>query len=182
MATSNFGSTIFNKYFTVDADDVELYEEQKDEIKNVIRSLPEASDDVDDLEYLATVRANVEHVGVPFELSIKVYLRPGYYSGGYLDGRLFIDGVEYYNISDIIDDSADLLEQGFWDTDQACQYRSPGAVTGFARMQTKNLARKIEKAFNGMLANIEAAVAPVTEQYAAVAHFDNGETLYQKIA
>lgn len=183
MATSNFGSTIFSKYFTVHADECDEYDDIKDILAGALADVDGGYEDNDGGEQLAHIYRDVEFCGVPFEVRLDVLLKSGYYEGSYLDGRLFIDGVEYDSIHDLdAGDWADMLEQGLWDTDHACQYRSTGQVRGFCRMQAANLARRFEKTYNNMLADVEKAVAPCTDQLAAFATFSNGETCYKKVS
>lgn len=183
MATSNFGNTIFSKYFTVAADERDDYDDMKDNLAGALADVDGGIEDNDGGEKLAHIYREVEFCGVPYEVRLDVLLKPGYYEGAYLDGRLFIDGVEYDSFFDIdADECADMLEQGLWDTDQACQYRSTGQVRGFCRMQAANLARRFEKTYNKLLADVEKAVAPCTDKLAAVATFSNGETWYERVS
>jgi hypothetical protein len=129
---------------------------------------------------IASVFHEIEFCGVPFEFSLDVFLRPGYYEGAYLDGRIYLDGSEYDDVHDIV--FADILEQGLWDTDQACQYRSTGQVRGFAVMQSKNLKKRLLFLYSSIIENIEKAVAPLTDQIIEIGRFNNGSAVYKRVS
>ena len=107
-------------------------------------------------------------------------MRPVYYEGDYLDGIIYLDGSEYDDVHDI--DFADILEQGLWDTDQACQYRSTGQVHGFAVMQSKNLKKRLLALYSSIIENIEKAVAPLTDQIIEIGRFNNGSAVYKRVS
>ncbi len=181
MATSNFGYSIFNKLYVVDTDDCDEYEYIREEVQKALASLPGGY--TDDCGYnIAHIYRDVEFCGVPFELRLEISLNPGYYSGGWFDGKFFIDGEEYD--CQYIDESecASMLEFGLWQTGQACNYKSCGAVTGFAKMQSKKLLRRIEKTYIDLLQEVEDTIAPYTEHVRRIATFDNGSALYERIA
>ncbi len=179
MATGNFGSTIFSKYYVVETEDPIDFIDDRNEIQNALTALPGCYDDNSGYN-IAYIYSNIELCGVPFEMRLDIELKPGYYSGAWFDGRLFLDGMEY-DIDDLDPaECAGLLLRGLWDTDRACQYRG-GSVTGFAKMQGKNLCAKIEKAYNDLLQQVEAVIAPYTIHCVQVAKFSNGETLYKKV-
>lgn len=180
MATCNFGGTCFSKYFAINPEDDFEFDLQKEDITGAIASIDGASEDDTQAYQIARVWRQIEHCGIPFELCVEVFLRPGYYEGAYLDGSLYVDGSEYNNIDDV--DAADLMEDGLWQTDQACQYKNQGAVTGFARMQGKNLQKKLDAAYSSILNDIEAAVSPLTDHYRCAGIFSNGEAVYEKVA
>ena len=181
MATCNFGDSIFSKIYAVNTDDCDEYNDVRESVQMALASLPGGYKD-DHRDNIAHVYADVELCGVPFELRLDVQMKSGYYSGGYFDGCLFIDGEEYdFNY---IDESecASMIEAGLWQTDQACNWKNCGAVTGFAKIQGKNLLRRIEKAYNDLLQTVEGVIAPYTDHVRRVATFSNGAAIYERIA
>lgn len=118
MATSNFGSTIFSRLYTVGADDADDYEFTRDNIAGALAALPGGFEDHTNGEQIAQIYgADVVFCGVPYELRLDVYLRPGYYSGAWLDGRFYIDGKEC-NIYELTkSDFADMLANGLIECD-----------------------------------------------------------------
>lgn len=181
MATSNFGDSIFNKIYAVNTDDCNEYEMIREDAQNALASLPGGY--TDNAGYnIAHIYRDVDFCGVSFELRLEVSLKPGYYSGGWFDGKFYIDGEEYdYQYIDESECAA-MLEAGLWQTDQAYEYKNSGAVTGFARMQSKNLLRRIEKAYIDLLQEVEDTIAPYTDHLRRVATFSNGEAMYERIA
>lgn len=180
MAAANFGSTIFSKYYTINSDNDLDFDFMKEDLAGVISSL-EGACMADHKPYqIAKIWREIELCGICFEMEIEVFLRPGYYTGAYLDGALYIDGSEYNSINDI--DFAGLMEDGLWATDQACQYHSEGSIIGFSKIQGKNLAKKMRKVYSEILSTIENAVTPITENYICLGYFSNGEAFYKKIA
>ena len=180
MATCNFGSTIFNRYYSVMSEDKMDFDFQRDNIIGAINDIKGGYPENAEPYQISRVVREVEFCGVPFELCLDVFLRPGYYEGAYLDGKFYLDGSEYDDVDNI--DFADILEQGLWDTDQACQYRSTGQVRGFASMQSKNLAKHLEKAYNSIIGDIEKAAAPLTDQLIEIGRFSNGSAVYKRVS
>lgn len=180
MATCNFGRTIFSRYFSVMAEDDEEFDFQRDNIAGAISDLDGCYLENREPYQIANIFHEIEFCGVPFEFSIDVFLRPGYYEGAYLDGKIYLDGSEYDDVCDI--DFADILEQGLWDTDQACQYRSAGQVRGFAAMQSKNLKKRLLSLYSSIIENIEKAVAPLTDQIIEICRFNNGSAVYKRVS
>lgn len=174
MATCNFGSTIFSRYYSIMTEDESEFDFLHDNIAGAISDLDGGYLENGEPYQIASVFREIEFCGVPFEFSIDVFLRPGYYEGAYLDGS------EYDDVHDI--DFADILEQGLWDTDQACQYRSTGQVRGFAVMQSKNLEKRLLALYSSIIENIEKVVAPLTDQIIEIGRFSNGSAVYKRVS
>lgn len=180
MATCNFGSTIFNRYYSVMTEDEVDFDFQRENIAEVISELDGGYLENGEPYQVASVFREIEFCGVLFEFSIEVFLRPGYYEGAYLDGKIYLDGSEYDDVNDV--DFTDILEQGLWDTDQACQYRSTGQVHGFAVMQSKNLKNRLLSLYSSIIENIEKAAAPFTDQMVEIGRFSNGSAVYKQVS
>lgn len=180
MATCNFGSTIFNRYYSVMSEDEVDFDFQRENIAEAICELDGGYLENGEPYQVASVFREIEFCGVPFEFSIEVFLRPGYYEGAYLDGKINLDGSEYDDVNDV--DFTDILEQGLWDTDQACQYRSTGQVRGFAVMQSKNLEKRLLALYSSIIENIEKAAAPFTDQIVEIGRFSNGSAVYKRVS
>lgn len=180
MATCNFGSTIFNRYYSVMTEDDADFDFQRENIAEAISELYGGYLENGEPYQVASVFREIEFCGVPFEFSIEVFLRPGYYEGAYLDGKIYLDGSEYDDVNDV--DFTDILEQGLWDTDQACQYRSTGQVHGFAVMQSKNLKNRLLSLYSSIIENIEKAAAPFTDQMVEIGRFSNGSAVYKRVS
>lgn len=180
MATCNFGSTIFNRYYSVMTEDEVDFDFQRENIAEAISELDGGYLENGEPYQVASVFREIEFCGVPFEFSIEVFLRPGYYEGAYLDGKIYLDGSEYDDVNDV--DFTDILEQGLWDTDQACQYRSTGQVHGFAVMQSKNLKNRLLSLYSSIIENIEKAAAPFTDQMVEIGRFSNGSAVYKQVS
>lgn len=180
MATCNFGSTIFSRYYSIMTEDESEFDFLHDNIAGAISDLDGGYLENGEPYQIASVFREIEFCGVPFEFSIDVFLRLGYYEGAYLDGKIYLDGSEYDNVHDI--DFADILEQGLWDTDQACQYRSTGQVRGFAVMQSKNLEKRLLALYSSIIENIEKVVAPLTDQIIEIGRFSNGSAVYKRVS
>lgn len=180
MATCNFGDTIFNRYYSIMPEDEYDFDFQRDNIAEAISELDGGYLANGEPYQIASIFQEIEFCGVPFEFSIDVFLRPGYYEGAYLDGKIYLDGSEYDDVHDMI--FADILEQGLWDTDQACQYRSTGQVRGFAAMQSKNLEKRLLALYSSIIENIEKAVAPLTVQVVELGRFSNGSAVYKRVS
>ena len=101
MATCNFGRTIFSRYFSVMAEDDEEFDFQRDNIAGAISDLDGGYLENREPYQIANIFHEIEFCGVPFEFSIDVFLRPGYYDGAYLDGKIYLDGSEYDDVCDI---------------------------------------------------------------------------------
>lgn len=180
MATCNFGSTIFNRFYSVMTEDEINFDFQRENIAEAISELDGGYLENGEPYQIASVFHEIEFCGVPFEFSIEVFLRPGYYEGAYLDGKINLDGSEYDDVHDI--DFADILEQGLWNTDQACQYRSTGQVRGFVAMQSKNLEKRLQALYSSIIDNIEKVVAPLTVQIVELGRFSNGSAVYKRVS
>ena len=180
MATCNFGRTIFSRYYSIMEEDEIEFDFQRDNIAGAISDLDGGYLENGEPYQIASVFREIDFCGIPFEFSIDVFLRPGYYEGAYLDGKIYLDGIEYDDVHDI--DFADILEQGLWDTDQACQYRSTGQVHGFAVMQSKNLEKRILTLYSSIIENIEKAAAPFTDQIVEIGRFNNGSAVYKRVS
>lgn len=180
MATCNFGSTIFNRYYSVMTEDEVDFDFQRENIAEAISELDGGYLENGEPYQVASVFREIVFCGVPFEFSIDVFLRPGYYEGAYLDGKIYLDGSEYDDVNDV--DFTDILEQGLWDTDQAYQYRSTGQVHGFAVMQSKNLKNRLLSLYSSIIENIEKAAAPFTDQMVEIGRFNNGSAVYKRVS
>ena len=176
MARANFGDTFFNKYFVITQTDEDDYFEQKDDIIEVLKTIENSYRRVDFPDEIATVYRMFDFIGIPFEVSLNIDLKPGHYEGSYLDAVLKVNGYEYEDTDRI--DFTELLEDGLWDTDQACCYGNSGRLQGFATMQAKNLKKRIKAAVSSIIEDVEKAVTPVTQQYTVFVRFGNGETWY----
>jgi hypothetical protein len=161
-------------------EDESEFDFQRDNIAGAISDLDGGYLENGEPYQIASVFREIEFCGVPFEFSIDVFLRPGYYDGAYLDGKIYLDGSEYDDVHDI--DFADILEQGLWDTDQACQYRSTGQVRGFAVMQSKNLEKRLLSLYSSIIENIEKVAAPLTDQIIEIGRFSNGSAVYKRVS
>lgn len=176
MATANFGDTFFNKYFVITQTDEDDFFEQKNDIIEAVKTIEGGDEYSGRLYEIADVTRNFDFIGIPFEISLEISLKPGYYEGSYLDAVLKVNGYEYNDTNYI--DFAELLEDGLWDTDQACSYGNSGRLQGFVTMQAKNLKKRIKAAVSAIIEDVEKAVTPVTQQYTVFARFSNGETWY----
>ncbi len=177
MATANFGDTFFNKYFVITQTDEDDYFFAKNNIIEAIKTVEGGGEYSGRFYEVADVTRNFDFMGIPFEISLEISLKPGYYEGSYLDAVLKVDSCEYGDTDYI--DFAELLENGLWDTDQACCYGNSGRLQGFVTMQAKNLKKRIKAAVSSIIEDVEKAVTPVTQQYTVFARFGNGETWYK---
>lgn len=177
MATANFGDTFFNKYFVITQTDDDDYFEQRNNIIEALKTIDNSYRRVDFSDEIATVYRMFDFIGIPFEVSLNINLKPGYYKGAYLDAVLKVNGYEYDNTDYI--DFTELLEDGLWDTKQTRRYSNSGRLQGFVTMQAKNLKKRIKAAVSSIIDDVEKAVTPVTQQYTVFAQFSNGETWYK---
>lgn len=177
MATANFGDTFFNKYFVITQTDEDDYFEQRNDIIEVLKTIENSYRRVDFPDEIATVYRMFDFIGIPFEVSLNIDLKPGYYEGSYLDAVLKVNGYEYEDTDYI--DFIELLEDGLWDTKQICRYSNSGRLHGFVTMQAKNLKKRIKAAVSSIIEDVEKAVTPVTQQYTVFVQFGNGETWYK---
>lgn len=182
MATSNFGSTIFSHLYTVDVDDRDDYDFARDNIAGALAALPGGYEDHTNGEQIAHIYyEDVVFCGVPYEIRLDVYLRPGYYSGAWLDGRFYIDGEEC-NIYELTkSDFADMLANGLIDCDMCDAFATHGRMQGFCMMQAGNLARHMAAAYTRLLDRVGSAVSPYTEQLRCIGPFSNGASIYERI-
>ena len=74
MATCNFVSTIFNRYYSVMVDDEIEFDFQRDNIAGAISELDGGYPENGEPYQIASVFREIEFCGVPFEFSLDVFL------------------------------------------------------------------------------------------------------------
>lgn len=179
MATANFGDTFFNKYFVITQIDEDDFFEQKDDIIESIKTVRGGDEYSGRFYEIADVTRNFDFIGIPFEISLEISLKPGYYEGSYLDAVLKVNGYEYEDTDYI--DFAELLENELWAANRSCFSSNYGRLSGFATMQAKNLKKRVKAAVSSIIEDVEKAVTPVTQQYVVFVQFGNGETWYKPV-
>ena len=95
-------------------------------------------------------------------------IRSGYFADANLEWTLEIDGKSY--------DKGEYDEVEAYDT--LLDWFCPN--TGFCKIQTKNLLRKINKAIDEMADELESVYEECSEPLVCIGVFSNGEALYQK--
>jgi hypothetical protein len=174
MATSNFHNENANKVFTIEIEDQEDYDFLLYSLNHRLKQNKNYFSGGEDTTELRSYPSQVlgqlcksKMFGdIECQVSITMVIRSGYYSGANLDWipSFIMNGYEIDN-SDI--------------SDNVNYYSEMKA--GMRTIQTKNISNWYDRTMEELVKKVEDMYEELTTPLKVVAHFSNGETIYEKI-
>lgn len=181
MATSNFHSVNTSSIYVINyGDDDYAWQECQDLIGSNILELDKEFEPTTSLDSYQELRSfpassigfwreTLDFLNISFDIDANLFIRSGYYTAANLDYEMvyYVNGEQYDSISDIIDVLTNYPED--FDISK-----------GLATIHSDNLYNKLTTLESDLISKIDKVLSKVSEPYNVVAHFSNGETMYEK--